>query len=196
MPLSATSRLGLTVYSAGADPMLDRATYNADMNAIDSLVAIDKSGNLSARPAPGHAGTYYWATDVPALFRDTGSSWTQIAINGDKLVNSVLFDGASGNHLGGSNPPLGSPSFYLQGGSFTGTTNSGGGLVIPFLNSFPFGVVAVIPAIGDNSIPNLVIEVIHSQVTTAHFGALVTTANTAIGLNTQAVRADWIALGF
>lgn len=35
------------------------------------------TGTLAARPAPGNAGDFYFATDVPALYFDSGSAWYQ-----------------------------------------------------------------------------------------------------------------------
>jgi len=42
------------------------------------LTAIE-SGTLANRPAPGNADSYYWATDVQMLYRDTGAAWDAIA---------------------------------------------------------------------------------------------------------------------
>lgn len=83
MPIGSTTRLGLTTYSAGTDPFLDRSTYNNDMAALDADVAIDMQGTLAGLPAPGVRGRYYWVTDAPGyLLRDTGVAWYQLPIHG------------------------------------------------------------------------------------------------------------------
>jgi hypothetical protein len=43
------------------------------------LGTLIQSGTLAARPAAGVADRYYWATDIYAMFRDTGTAWEVVA---------------------------------------------------------------------------------------------------------------------
>jgi len=39
-----------------------------------------QSGTLAERPAAGAVDSYYWATDIYVLFRDTGVAWEAVAV--------------------------------------------------------------------------------------------------------------------
>lgn len=52
---------------------------NTALDSIDTKMAIDLQGPISARPVPGKVGTLYTATDQNhAVYRDNGTSWVQI----------------------------------------------------------------------------------------------------------------------
>ncbi|AYQ99256.1 hypothetical protein PBI_CANTARE_36 [Brevibacterium phage Cantare] len=72
-----TTRLGLRQWSSDSDTV-NRPEFNDSFKKIEQLVAIDKQGLSSARPAPGVIGTYYYATDTKILWRDTGTGWQQV----------------------------------------------------------------------------------------------------------------------
>lgn len=72
-----TARLGLRQWSSDSDTV-NRPEFNDSFSKIEQLVAIDKQGLFSARPAPGFVGTYYYATDTRMLWRDNGVMWQQV----------------------------------------------------------------------------------------------------------------------
>jgi hypothetical protein len=45
-------------------------------------IAVDMQGTMSQRPSAGVAGRYFYATDTGILYRDTGSTWTQVSPDG------------------------------------------------------------------------------------------------------------------
>src|SRR4051812_24690030 len=52
-----------------------------DLHAnADVATAISTKGTLSERPAPGTAGRFFEATDVKALYRDTGAAWELVEV--------------------------------------------------------------------------------------------------------------------
>lgn len=76
--IGATTRFGLTTWSAATDP-LARAQFNADHQAIDAKAMIDSRGaNLAARPAAPAAGTWWTADDTGTTYRYDGSTWRQV----------------------------------------------------------------------------------------------------------------------
>lgn len=81
MAVTLSPRLGITRWSAGADP-LSRAQLDADHAALDLLTALDAQGTLAARPAAGIRGRYYYATDTGILSRDTGAAWVSVNDHG------------------------------------------------------------------------------------------------------------------
>lgn len=81
MARTFTPRFGLAKDSAGTDAFMDRATYNSDMQAIETLSAIDLQDLFANRPAAISAlrGAYFWATDSHTLDRCDGTTWRRIA---------------------------------------------------------------------------------------------------------------------
>lgn len=77
MAVTASPRLGVTRWSAPADPFT-RSQLDGDHGTLDTLAAIDLTGELAARPAAGIRGRYYFATNTGALYRDTGTAWTLV----------------------------------------------------------------------------------------------------------------------
>lgn len=77
MTVDTDGRLGLHTWTDESDPFT-RAQMTADHAALAELTAIDRQGLLSARPAAGVRGTYYFATDTGQWFRDTGGAWTEV----------------------------------------------------------------------------------------------------------------------
>jgi microcystin-dependent protein len=48
----------------------------------DIAIAISTKGTLAARPGAGTMGRFYHATDVGALYRDTGTTWELVSVVG------------------------------------------------------------------------------------------------------------------
>ena len=72
-----TTRLALP-YPEDDDPADVPADIQALTTRLDLIAASDDQGTLSARPAPGKKGRYYWATDQQRLYRDDGTAWRTI----------------------------------------------------------------------------------------------------------------------
>lgn len=80
MAVGATSRLGLTTWSAMTDP-LTRQQLLHDHQQIDTLAAIDMQvATANDLPPAGVRGRYAMALDTSVLYRDTGSAWVQPAV--------------------------------------------------------------------------------------------------------------------
>lgn len=79
-----TARLGLRQWSSDSDTV-NRPEFNDSFAKLENLVAIDKQGLTTARPAPGVIGTYFYATDTKILWRDTGNTWQQVGSRIDGL---------------------------------------------------------------------------------------------------------------
>lgn len=100
MTVTASTRLGITRWSAGTDPFT-RAQMDGSFATLDDLVAIDMQGLLSARPAAGVRGRYYWATDGGgSLSRDTGTAWVAVGAAtygapGTSAVGHAVAEGTS-----------------------------------------------------------------------------------------------------
>lgn len=80
MTVSSSPRLGLTRWSADTDSPT-RTQFDGDNADLDELVAIDRQGIASARPAAGVRGTFYTVTDGPdagTTFRDDGTTWRRV----------------------------------------------------------------------------------------------------------------------
>src|SRR3989304_2332237 len=50
-----------------------------DASADALMLHRHKSGTYAARPAAGNAGRVYFATDIPAMYRDDGAAWQLIS---------------------------------------------------------------------------------------------------------------------
>lgn len=77
MAVTASPRLGLTRWSAGADPFR-RSQLDGDHGILDDLVVIHKQGAFNDRPAAGVRGRFYRADDVGGgtLYYDDGIAWS------------------------------------------------------------------------------------------------------------------------
>lgn len=79
-------------------------------------VAKDDQGALSARPAAGKRGRYYYATDQLRLYRDTGSAWVEIEMRnlywGQEIPAEITMS-ANANGTGSTNLSLGGPSVTI-----------------------------------------------------------------------------------
>ncbi len=81
----ATQTTNMHLTKPGTNDTADIAVINANMDTLDGhrhLGGTDglparavQAGLLANRPAAGTAGQLYVATDVPALYIDTGSTW-------------------------------------------------------------------------------------------------------------------------
>lgn len=78
MVTSLSSRLGLTRWSAGTDP-LRRAQLDADNAKLNTVAVMFGQDLFSARPAAAIAGRFYYATDTGVLYYDNGTAWDGIA---------------------------------------------------------------------------------------------------------------------
>lgn len=88
MAETLTTRMGVRQYGAGTDTF-SRVEWNAVMQQIEDLTAIDSQGTFASRPAAGVRGRYYYATDTGFLYRDTGAAWVSVASRGtDALFNA------------------------------------------------------------------------------------------------------------
>ena len=92
MPGTPTTRFAWPTL-AGTDEISNGPTQlNAALNDIDADVVGWVSGLLSARPAAGEAGRFYFATDVTStawphgtVYFDNGSTWDQMATDAGYL---------------------------------------------------------------------------------------------------------------
>lgn len=105
-----TPRFGLIQWGAPTDGP-SRLEFDTAFSQLETLGAIDKQGTLAARPAAGVIGTYYWATDVPALFRDDGSAWYSVGSTGFDAIFTASGIGARPVTL---NAPSGQTADLLQ----------------------------------------------------------------------------------
>lgn len=122
MTETITPRFGLNQWSADTDTV-NRPEFNNSFAKVELLSAIDKQGLLSARPAPGKVGTYYFATDKEITYRDNGVSWT---IVGNKQ------NGLEAKPLNVSSPALSVIALPSQTGSLSTIRNSAGTLLSSF----------------------------------------------------------------
>jgi hypothetical protein len=74
--MGSTSRLNLPYPESSAANDVPK-DIKALADALAPILAADYQGLLSARPAAGVRGRYYWATD-DSLFRDNGSAWVRV----------------------------------------------------------------------------------------------------------------------
>lgn len=74
MARSQTSRFGLWRWSSDSDTQ-GRSDFDSDNNQLETLALIGLRGTLAARPAAGIRERLYYATDVRALYWDSGSTW-------------------------------------------------------------------------------------------------------------------------
>lgn len=89
MAISLTSRLGLKRWSSATDEWPGREGFDAEQALLEDMIAVDGQGPISARPAAGVRGFYYYADDIEQLFRDTGTGWVPIGVDASKLVGKV-----------------------------------------------------------------------------------------------------------
>ena len=88
MAVGTTTRIGLTTWSSGDDPM-GRAQFQSDNTALENLAAVFRSGVTGSRPAADAASaarSFYYDTTLSLLYFTDGSTW--------KPLNSL---GASGD---------------------------------------------------------------------------------------------------
>lgn len=96
MAVTQSSRLGLTLWGAGSDP-LTRAQLLTDHQRLDLLAALDVQGaTVGDRPAAGIRGRYYTALDTGLLYRDTGTDWVQVGSALATTGSGALTFGGSG----------------------------------------------------------------------------------------------------
>jgi hypothetical protein len=102
--MGVTSRQSIP-YPEPTDPANGPAAFRALAEAAD-LSSFALQGSLSARPAAGMQGRFYWATDVTTFYYDTGAQWVTI------------------NPAGVVDGPAGTPSLRTLG---TGTLQAASG---------------------------------------------------------------------
>lgn len=100
---SSTSRLSLP-YPLGSDAPNVPSDIENLANALDSIVIKWTYGTLSVRPAAGHAGTVYVATDQVGAdgndglwCYDNGTSWIEINPPGADILASSVTNSAEGD---------------------------------------------------------------------------------------------------
>jgi hypothetical protein len=64
---------------------------------LDTDAAADSQGTISARPAAGKRGRYYWATDTKTLWRDDGTVWRRMYSEWISYTPAVFQVAAPGN---------------------------------------------------------------------------------------------------
>lgn len=118
MAKTLTQRFKLQQWSSQND-LFYYTELNKALKDIDDLAAQDRQGLLSARPAAGVRGLYYFATDNNVLYRDTGTSWVAIndyngLINKPALLQlgSTSTTAAPGNHSHSWNDISGKPTTF------------------------------------------------------------------------------------
>lgn len=94
MPGDPTSRYGIaTMLGSDLGSTIDD-THNAAMATIDAKMVGYSEGPLTSRPVstpqvPGIAGREYRATDTGQVFKDTGTSWTEIIHAADNSASKT-----------------------------------------------------------------------------------------------------------
>ena len=93
MAVTASTRLGITRWSADSDPF-NRTQTDGDHALLDSLTAIDVQDLLANRPAPGVRGKFFSESSASAglpgtTWRDDGSSWRSV---GSRIVAASSTD--------------------------------------------------------------------------------------------------------
>lgn len=94
-----TTRLGLPIYTSGAEQHPTREDFNDRMSVLDEQVVIKRVGALADRPLAGDlpAGVVWEQTDAPYdLWWNTGAEWLQFARIGHGGAGRGLSIGASG----------------------------------------------------------------------------------------------------
>lgn len=89
MAITTTPRLGLTTWSDDSDEW-SREDWENNNTSLDALTAIDiQVATLGARPAASIRGRYCFVTGTGKLYRDSGSSWTEIPMAGTYTLDTV-----------------------------------------------------------------------------------------------------------
>lgn len=93
MAITASARLGLTLWGSGTDPFT-RAQRQAAHVALDQFVGrFEVPGLLADRPAAAIRDRFYYATDNGVLYRDTGAAWQAV---GAKVAGLTVVQAAAG----------------------------------------------------------------------------------------------------
>jgi hypothetical protein len=92
-PSGLTSRLKLP-YPIPDDNVDVPRDMLALSNKLDSSAAFDLQGTNAARPAPGTAGRYYYATDTGTLYRDDGTAWNAVSLVDNAVTTPRIANGA------------------------------------------------------------------------------------------------------
>lgn len=80
MAVGTTTRLGLTTWSSGDDPM-GRAQFQNDNTALENLAAVFRSGTTASRPAPdstSSARSFYYSSTDSTLYFTNGTTWVPL----------------------------------------------------------------------------------------------------------------------
>lgn len=73
-----TQRLGLPIYTSGAEQHPTREDFNDRMRLLEEAVAIARQGTREDRPLPSTRGTLFLETDTGLLWFDTGDEWIRV----------------------------------------------------------------------------------------------------------------------
>jgi hypothetical protein len=82
----------------GAPTTADYVTGSAQGGLSAELVlgtSVLMTGTIAARPAASLAGRFYWASDIFALFRDTGAAWTTVGVIPGRLRSGRYYSPGS-----------------------------------------------------------------------------------------------------
>lgn len=188
------------------------ASTTLTASQIGQVISLTPSGAItltmpSAATCPSGSGF---------LFRNIGSAAVSIAVQGTDTtsISGSIYPGEtvwmSSNGLGGGSgvwvdifhavsavsrsTGATASSGFLRGvggvidqwGTFTGTTNSGGGLGVTFPEAFPNACFIPVCCPGDSNATAMTTEVIAAQVTTSGFGVATNFASTPVRINFMA----------
>lgn len=101
MAISASSRLGITRWSADTD-QVGRAQFDGDHGKLDDLAAMDMQGTLANRPAASAAnrGLFYTvvgdatAANNGKMYRSDGTGWLAI-FSGQVAAADITYAGST-----------------------------------------------------------------------------------------------------
>ena len=104
MTTGITTRIGLTTWSSGDDP-LGRAQLQQDNLSLDNLVAIFRTGATGAKPVAGeaaHAKTFFYDTTTGVLSYNDGSAWRTLDDKAESADAYTLVAGSISTPQGSS----------------------------------------------------------------------------------------------
>lgn len=85
-------------YSQTLVVRIQEALYNLNAAVAAAVNALSIQGLLSARPAPGTLGRYFWATDTLQLYYDDGAAWQNAGQGPNNIATSQTLSIANGGN--------------------------------------------------------------------------------------------------
>jgi hypothetical protein len=150
MAVTTSSRLGITLWSAGSDAF-SRAQMQASHVALEASAAMYSQAVFASRPTAGVAGRVFWATDTEVLYYDTGVAW--------KLIGSPTVARTDQANTFTANQTITDANIVL--GTTTGTKiGTGTNQKLAFFNSTPVvqptgSILTALSALGLVATPTL-----------------------------------------